>query len=77
MNEIKQLIPTEVLDAYDLGSELVGIRPFGKGHINDTFAVYYQMEDGSSKRFIIQRINTYIFQDPEGLMQNIVGVTSF
>lgn len=77
MNEIKQFIPAEVLAAYDLGSELVGARPFGKGHINDTFAVYYQMEDGSSKRFIIQRINTSVFQDSEGLMQNIVGVTSF
>ena len=43
--------------------------PFGNGHINDTYVV-----DGSPK-YILQSINTSIFKDPEGLMQNICGIT--
>lgn len=70
-------IPDEVLQSYHLGDAFVGALPFGQGHINDTFAAYYQMTDGTAKRFIVQRINTAIFTDPIGLMKNIANVTEF
>ncbi len=43
--------------------------PYGNGHINDTFLVV------AEKRYILQRMNTTVFPQPEKLMQNIVGVT--
>ena len=43
--------------------------PYGNGHINDTFLVV------AERRYIMQRMNTSIFKDPHGLMQNILGVT--
>ncbi len=43
---------------------------YGNGHINDTYLV-------TAPRYILQRINTSIFTDPEGLMENIDNVTSF
>lgn len=43
--------------------------PYGNGHINDTFIV-----DGSP-RYILQSINTAIFENPDELMQNICGIT--
>ncbi len=43
--------------------------PYGNGHINDTYVV-----DGSP-RYILQSINTSVFKDPEGLMENICGIT--
>ncbi len=46
---------------------------YGNGHINDTFCVV--LENG--RRYILQRINTTIFTDPAGLMENICGVTAF
>ena len=46
------------------------ITPYGNGHINDTYCV-------ETPRFILQRINTNIFKDPAGLMENIVNVTAF
>ena len=46
------------------------IAPYGDGHINDTYLT-------SSKKFILQKINTNIFKDYEKLMGNIEGVTSF
>lgn len=46
------------------------ISPYGNGHINDT---YYAKTDS----YIIQRINTTIFKEPDKLMENIENVTSF
>lgn len=42
------------------------LTPYGNGHINDTYV---------TNRLIIQRINTDIFKDADGLMKNIVSVT--
>ena len=55
---------------------LLRYTPYGSGHINDTFAVYFGFE-GATHRYILQRINTDIFTDPDSLMENIVGVTSY
>ena len=43
--------------------------PYGNGHINDTFLVV------ADRRYIMQRMNTRIFPDPDALMENILGVT--
>ena len=44
---------------------------YGSGHINDTYLVE------NSKKYILQRINTNIFKNPDRLMENIVNVTEF
>ncbi len=44
-------------------------QPYGNGHINDTYVV------NGSPRYILQSINTAIFVDPDGLMENICGIT--
>ena len=67
----------EALQAFDFGGEVAGAVRYGSGHVNDTFAVYIQKEDGSPLRFILQRINTKVFKDPNALMENIVGVTEY
>ena len=43
----------------------------GNGHINITYVI--TMEEG--KRYILQVLNTAIFKDPVGVMNNIVAVT--
>lgn len=67
----------EALTGFEFGGEIVGAVRYGKGHINDTFCVYTQNEAGDCVRFILQRINTNTFTDPDGLMENIVGVTDY
>lgn len=47
------------------------IRPYGSGHINDTFLVE------GDRNCILQRMNRSIFQKPEEVMENILGVTTF
>lgn len=43
---------------------------YGNGHINDTYLV-------TMPRYILQRINTSIFTNPDELMENIGNVTAF
>ncbi len=42
---------------------------YGNGHINDTYIVH------SRPSYILQRINTNVFKDADGVMENIQGVT--
>ena len=68
---------SEALGAYDFAGAVVGTARFGKGHINDTFCVYTQDEEGDCVRYILQRMSAAAFHRPDQLMQNIVGVTDY
>jgi len=57
----------EVCQAFDVTCE--GVK-FGSGHINDT---YYASRNG--RLCVLQKINTNVFQNPAGVMQNIFAVT--
>ena len=70
-------ILNEALAAWDWNGQVAGALRYGAGHINDTFCVYVQDEAGDCVRYILQRINTNTFTDPEGLMENICGVTGY
>lgn len=63
----------EILSHYDLGSRVLSCEPFGVGHINWT----YRVETAAGDIFVLQRINTYVFRDPVGLMRNIELLTDF
>ncbi len=68
---------SEALAAYDFAGGVVGTMRYGKGHINDTFCVYTQTEEGDCVRYILQRMSAAAFHRPDRLMQNIVGVTDY
>ncbi len=70
-------ILSEVLAAYDFPATLMGAVRYGQGHINDTFCVICQPQDGDCIRFILQGISSAAFPHPDELMENMVGVTSF
>lgn len=46
------------------------IEPYGDGHINETFEAL-----PCAKRFILQKINSDVFEKPEEVMENIEAVT--
>ncbi|WP_035778835.1 phosphotransferase enzyme family protein [Butyrivibrio sp. MC2013] len=52
---------------------ILSVTRHGHGHINDTYLL--QLRSGRFNRLILQRINTDIFTDPIGLMDNILKVT--
>ena len=46
------------------------------GHINNTYIVDFDV-NGREDKFVLQRINTYVFKNPDYVMSNIIGVTTF
>ncbi len=62
-----------ILSQYDLGGSVTTCEAYGNGHINWT----YDIKTDNGKRYILQRINTYVFRDPVGLMRNTVLLTDF
>lgn len=51
--------------------------PWGNGHINNTYRVTFENEQGVKRHYILQQMNKSIFKNPVELMENIVGVTEF
>ena len=67
----------EVLEAYELPATLVGAVRYGQGHINDTFCVLCQPQEGDCIRFILQGLSSAAFPRPDELMENFIGITSY
>ena len=70
-------ILTEVLAAYEFPVTLLGAVRYGQGHINDTFCVLCQPQEGDAVRFILQGLSSAAFPHPEELMENFIGITSY
>lgn len=64
-------------EKFSILGKVEGLEVFGNGHINDTYLVVCRMEDGMSRRYILQHMNGEIFKNIQGLMENIVNVTAF
>ena len=61
----------DVCSHFAFSGTVADVRICGNGHINSTYIV--TAENG--KRYILQILNTAIFTDPVGVMNNIVAVT--
>ena len=81
MNQIfipeKDAIVAEVLAAYDLPATLLGAVRYGQGHINDTFCVICQPQEGDAVRYILQGLSLAAFPHPDKLMENFAGITAY
>ena len=67
----------DALYAFGFGNQCSYVKPFGAGHINETYAVYMPGEEGDELRYVLQRVNTHVFKNPREVMQNIFGVTEY
>lgn len=61
----------KVLENFKIDGELKDAMPYGEGHINQTFLVIT-----TKKRYILQKMNTYVFPKHKELMENILNVTN-
>ncbi len=66
----------EVISKFNIPGEIVSVKAFGDGHINDTFHVISQV-GAEQKVYTLQRMNGDVFKDCEKLVENIQKVTSF
>lgn len=59
---------------FDIAGDFVSAAPYGNGHINDTYAAVYT-QNGKRVRYIFQRLNSKVFKNTLGLMDNVRRVT--
>ena len=67
----------KILANYDLPSTLLGAVRYGQGHINDTYCVVCQPQEGNCIRYILQGMSTVAFKEPQKLMENFIRVTTY
>ena len=60
-------------DAFEKGGNIVSVNQITAGLINATYLV----ETDKKEKYILQKINTFVFKNPDELMENIVGVTKY
>lgn len=63
-----------VVESFSIFGDFVDAAPYGTGHINDTYAAVVD-QAGCRVRYLFQRINHRVFQNPPALMDNICRVT--
>ena len=63
-------------EAFRLPGELYTYDTITNGNINTTYRVTYRNQDGSTKAYIFQRVNTRVFSNPVQIMKNIDLVTT-
>ncbi len=56
-------------DQFKPQGNILNIRAYGKGNVHDTFLV--TLDGRTENKYILQRINTRIFHQPELVMQNL------
>lgn len=54
-------------EAFFPGLKIASLEPYGNGHINDT---YLLEAEGGEPGYILQRINTAVFKNPQGIIAN-------
>lgn len=67
----------QILEKYHIEGKLTHIKKNNSGNINKTYVATFTRDDGSTKKYLIQKINTNVFSEPYRLMKNIEGVTAY
>lgn len=65
----------EVVSSFSFKGEFVTAEPLKSGNINDTYIATFRNENGGVNKYIVQRINNYVFKEPENVMKNVIAVT--
>lgn len=68
------MISKEIITAFEAfqrGGSIENVSQITAGLINAT----YLIETDKGEKYILQKINTFVFKNPDELMENIVGVT--
>ncbi|ARV61086.1 aminoglycoside phosphotransferase [Nostocales cyanobacterium HT-58-2] len=58
-----------IAEQFALQGKVTDVQPFGSGNINDTFLV--TLDSVGEQNFVLQRINTQVFRQPQLIMQNM------
>lgn len=66
----------ELCKIFQIRGEFLGYEEVGNGHVNSTYYVRF-LNGEKEEKYILQKINTYVFKEPVKVMENISSVTEF
>lgn len=66
----------KILEEYNISGKLISIKEYNVGNINKTYIVEYSQNNIITK-YLVQRINTMVFNEPYILMNNIENITNY
>ncbi len=67
----------EVCDIFGIPGTFEKYEQIVMGNINTTYKVTFRRDDGSTKSYIVQKVNMYVFKKPRQIMSNIDLVTTY
>ena len=65
----------QILEKFNIEGKLIDCKKNNSGNINKTYVATFEREDGTKRKYLIQKINTKVFTEPYKLMKNIENVT--
>ena len=65
----------EIVTKFKFEGKFIDSNNNPSGHINDTYILDFEKQDGTIIKYVLQKINLGIFGDAERLMENITAVT--
>ena len=63
-----------ILKKFCFQGEYQDVEELTSGNVNQTYRLFYD-DEGKQRQYVLQRINGYVFKEPECVMNNIVQVT--
>lgn len=66
----------KVCSAFRLPGTMISYEEIKVGNVNHTYKVVFLQPDGANKTYVLQSVNTYVFKNPIGVMDNIDKVTA-
>ncbi len=64
-----------ILARFGIEGSLTGFHKLTNGNINDTYVLSVRTKNNNRFCYVAQRINDYVFKEPEKVMENIISVT--
>ena len=71
------MIIKEIIQKFNIEGELINLETNHSGNINNTYVATFLREDGTQRKYLVQKINTTVFKEPYQLMKNIDSITSY
>ena len=72
------LMDSDIKDAilhFNIEGSFIDYHEYGNGHINDSYCVIVEDHNKNTIKYILQRINVYVFKHPTEVMENMARVT--
>ena len=66
-----------IISNFNIEGEMINCEEINTGIINSTYIVSMKQQDGTIMKYLLQKINAKVFNEPSILMKNIENITNY